>query len=66
MDNKFQLTMAEFKGKVLESLDNIEKKMDKNSLQHNEFYTRIRKLEMKPSFSVSPIGWLLSLIGLRK
>ena len=62
MDNKFQLTMAEFKGKVLESLENIEKKMDKNSLQHNEFYTRIRKLESKPSFSVRPIAWLMALL----
>ena len=64
--NGFKLTMAEFKGKVLESLDNIEKNLDSNSEQHREFYTRIRKLESKPSFSVRPVAWLLSLLGFNK
>ena len=64
------LTMAEFKGKVLESLDNIEKQATKESTlnreQHDLFFKRIRKLEQRPAFSINPVGWLLSLLGLRR
>ncbi len=65
-NTKTLLSMAEFKGKVLESLENIKGEHKLNREQHTLFFTRIRKLEMRPSFSVNPAGWLLSMIGLKK
>lgn len=62
----FKLSMSEFKGKVIESLTNINKQFDMNREQHEIFFKRIRSLEMKPSFSVNPISWFLSLIGFRR
>ena len=64
--NGYKLTMAEFKGQVLEKLSNIEKRMDENSKQHKEFYTRIRNLERKPSFSLNPGAWLATALGFKK
>ena len=67
MDNNTTLlSMAEFKGRVLEALDNIKGEFKLNRTQHELFFKRIRKLELKPSFSINPVGWLLSIIGLKK
>ncbi len=60
------LSMAEFKGKVLEALDNIKKQNELNRIQHDMFFKRIRKLELKPSFSVNPIGWLMYWLRIRR
>ena len=69
-NNGFKMNMSEFKGKVIEKLDNLEGDVKeiklKNSEQHREFYVRLRKLESKPSFSISPVGWILSLLGFRR
>ncbi|KKM14719.1 hypothetical protein LCGC14_1703320 [marine sediment metagenome] len=70
VNNGFKVTMAEFKGKVLESLSNVEEDIKeiklKNSEQHRDFYIRLRKLETRPAFSVSPMGWILSLLRIRR
>lgn len=66
MTNNFNMSMSEFKGKVLESLANINKQIESNNQQHEVFFTRIRKLELKPSFSINPAGWLFSLLGFRR
>lgn len=63
---KQMLTMAEFKGKVLESLDNIEKADVLNREQHEMFFKRIRKLELRPSFSINPWGWLMAGLGFKR
>ncbi len=60
------ISTAEFKGKVLEALDNIKEELKLNREQHNIFFTRIRKLELKPSFSVNPIGWLMYWLRIRR
>lgn len=65
-NNGFKLTMAEFKGKVLQSLDDIKGEFKLNREHHELFFGRIRKLELRPSFSVNPIGWLASMLGIRK
>ncbi len=65
-NNPTLLSMAEFKGRVLEALDNIKGEFKLNRTQHELFFKRIRKLELKPSFSINPVGWLLSIIGLKK
>ena len=63
--NGFRLDTAQFKGKVLESLSNIEKQFDLNRDQHELFFNRIRKIELKPSLSVNPVAWLLALFGIK-
>ncbi len=63
--NGFKLSMAEFKGKVITSLDNIEKQFEQNREQHKLFFERIRKIEQRPSLSVNPIAWLLALFGIK-
>ncbi|KKN29217.1 hypothetical protein LCGC14_0846700 [marine sediment metagenome] len=69
-NNGFRLSTAEFKGRVLESLDNIKSDIKEikvsNSNQHRDFYKRIGSLERQPSFSISPVAWFLSLIGIGK
>ena len=68
--NGFKLTMAEFKGRVVESLDNIKDdiKEDRklNREQHDAFFKRIRKLEQRPAFSIDPLGWFLTSLGFRR
>ncbi len=66
VNNPTLLSMAEFKGRVLEALDTIKGEFKLNRTQHELFFKRIRKLELKPSFSINPVGWLLSIIGLKK
>lgn len=67
--NGFKLSMAEFKGTVVQSLEDIKEDMREiklsNSSQHRDFYKRIGKLERTPSLSVNPISWLMSLFGMR-
>ena len=58
--NGFKLSMSEFKGRVIESLDNLEKQFKENSEQHKMFFNRIRKIELKPSLSINPLGWLFA------
>ena len=65
-NNGFKLSMAEFKGRVIESLDNIAKQFDMNREQHELFFRRIRQIEMKPSFSVKPFAWLMYALGFRR
>ena len=64
--NGFKLSMSEFKGKVCESLDNIDHQFELNRQQHELFFNRIRGLEMKPSFSMNPGRWLMALLGFKK
>ncbi len=63
--NGFKLSMAEFRGEAAQSLKNIEKQFEENRRQHELFFKRIRKLEMKPSLSVNPVAWLLALFGVK-
>ncbi len=67
--NGFRLSTAQFKGKVLESLDNIKEDIREiktdNSEQHKLFFDRIRKLELKPSFSINPVAWIKLFLGFR-
>ncbi len=65
-NNGFKLSMAEFKGRVIQSLENLEKQDELNREQHDLFFKRIRKLELRPSFSINPVAWALSLIGVKK
>ena len=68
-NNGFRLSTAEFKGRVIESLDNIKEDIKEikinNSSQHNDFYKRIGKLERTPSMSVNPIAWIMSILRMR-
>ncbi len=67
--NGFKLSTAEFKGRVIESLDNIKEDIrdikTKNYEQHTEIFKRLRKIETKPSLSLRPIAWALSLLGFK-
>lgn len=65
-NNGFKLSMSEFKGRVIESLDNMDKQFELNREQHKLFFDRIRGLENAPSFSLHPIIWLLSHLGFSK
>ena len=75
--NGFKLSLAEFRGVVSKSLEVIERNIEeikvdikeikeKNSVKHNEFYTRIRRLENRPSVSVQPFKWVKAILGLIK
>ena len=71
--NGFKLTMAEFKGKVLESLDSIKEDIReikvKNSDHHKQLFERMMKVEKEtntPTLSTHPIQWLLSILGYHK
>lgn len=65
-NGEFKLSIAEFRGRVLESLANIEKEFKLNREHHDLFFKRIRKIELRPSFSLNPIGWLLSFLGIKR
>ncbi len=71
--NGFKLTMAEFKGKVLEPLDSIKEDIKeikiKNSDHHKQLFDRMMKVEKEvttPTVSTHPIQWVLWLFGYRK
>ena len=76
-NNGFKLTMAEFKGKVLQSLnditedikdikkDNKEHKVS-NTRQHEHIFKKIRQIESRPSFSINPVKWAIALFGLNR
>ena len=68
MSKTFELSTSEFKGFVQAKLESIESSQtelkltlkefnQKNSEQHNDLYSRIRKIE-KPTRSIDPLGWL--------
>ncbi len=73
MSKNNNFSLGKFQGKVLESLKNIEDKLDENNTQHTIFFQRtsknredIVKLKHTPSLSREPIKWILSIFGLNK
>ena len=65
-NNGFKIAMARFEGKVLEALKNMENEFKLNREQHELFFRRIRRIEMRPSISIDPMGWFFSWFGIKK
>lgn len=71
MNRQVDLSMAEFKGTVLKSLESIEKNIDEMKRHcagrksectgiRGDLFRRVHNLELRPPLSIDPFGWVVS------